>query len=155
MKTLCGLAGYQTLPSKYKISKETTTNPLHILPPRPRVPRRSFSFSESKTSNNSERTAKQDVNNQKKISRSGSQYLSVPEPSPKTIPDEFLQPLSRSLSLASLQPGHGHVPPHAGPHGTGQVSTAGHAGIWSRGRRTTSCRNLTECKLDKIMMSCY
>ena len=155
MKTLCGLSGYKTLPNKYKNSaysspreihksEETPSKPLNILPPRPGIAR-SFSFSGAKTSNNTARRAKCDVSDEKIISRSGSVNMNMNMPEPNQSAN--MQPLSRSLSLASLQHGHVPLPGHVAPP-SGQDNHTGHAGIWARGRRASSCRNLRDINQD-------
>ena len=156
MKTLCGLSGYKTLPNKYKTSAYSTTkeppyNPSHILPPRPCLAR-SSSFSESKKSNNLERHTRPLITKEKKISRSGSLYLPNTDPTPKNKQPECSLPLSRSLSLANLQPGHGHAQLHDGYHGHVAPSSGqnNHAGIWARGRRANSCRNLRDINQHSI-----
>ena len=150
MKTLCGLSGYKTLPNKYKNSAYSSPREIHkseeipSKPPRPGIAR-SFSFSGAKTSNNTARQAKCDVSDEKIISRSGSINMNLNMPEPTQTAN--LQPLSRSLSLASLQHGHVSLPGHVAPP-SGQDNHAGHAGIWARGRRASSCRNLRDISQD-------
>ena len=145
--TLCGLSGFKTLPNKYKNSAYSSSRQIHkseetsSKPPRPGLAR-SFSFSDSKTSNKQEIQPKCNVGDEKVIIRSGSINLNlyIPEPA-KT---ENLQPLSRSLSLASLEPGY--VPLHG--HVAAPSEHDNHAGVWARGRRASSCRNIRDTSQD-------
>jgi hypothetical protein len=177
--------------SSYKEASPTPKSLLSMLPPRPRVSR-SFSFSESQISSKPERQTKQkkfqDSDENKQFSKTQSMYglqgrsLNLtPNMSPTQCskchqtPDADLtthtqiqagqfQPLSRSLSLVSLQPSqltiHNNLKTaHKGPPGqssSGKRTRAPsighiyqnikteHAGIWSRGRRAESCRNLRD-----------
>ena len=180
--------------SSYKEASPTPSKPkslLYILPPRPRVSR-SFSFSESQTSSKPERQTKQkqfqDSVEDQQFSKTQSMYKLqgrslnlTPHMSPAQcskchqtphadrtthtqIQAGHFQPLSRSLSLVSLQqqelsihsnqkntekgppdqnsnrlrtrsPSIGHIY---------QNTKTEHAGIWSSGRRAESCRNLRD-----------
>ena len=194
MKTFCGISGYQTLPNKYKSFsyssyKEASSMPkslLSILPPRPRVSR-SVSFSEAQISSKAEKQF-QDSDEDKQFSKTHSMYglqgrssNLTPDMSPAQcskchhtthadrdthtqIHTGHLQPLSRTLSLVSLQPPeltiHNNLKTdHKGPPENSssslrtrapsighiyQNTKTEHAGIWSRGRRAESCRNLRD-----------
>ena len=165
---------------------------LYTLPPRPRVSR-SASFSESQTRNYGESHPKQKSHNDSekdvRLPRTqsvhrlqGPSYNQMAHTSPTPCskchhapradhnthtqlqPRQF-QPLSRSLSLASLQPPQLLTTPYnpkhddrsPPDHNTTRLHTRApsighiyqntktdHAGIWSRGRRAESCRNLSD-----------
>ena len=180
--------------SSYKEASPTPSKPkslLYILPPRPRVSR-SFSFSESQTSSKPARLTKQKKfqysDEDKQFSKTLSMYGLQGRSSNLTrhisptqcskchhtthadrdthtqIHTGHLQPLSRTLSLVSLQP------PELTIHSNKKNAVKGppdqsysslrtrapsighiyqntkteHAGIWSRGRRAESCRNLRD-----------
>ena len=173
--------------SSYKEASPTPSKPkslLSILPPRPRVSR-SFSFSESQTSSKPERQTKQkqfqDSDEQFSKTQSmnklqGRSSNLTPHMSPTQcskchqtphadltthtqIQAGQFQPLSRSLSLVSLQPqeltihsnnknadkNSSHLRSRTPSIGhIYQNTKTEHAGIWSRGRRAESCRNLRD-----------
>ena len=162
---------------------------LFTLPPRPRVSR-SFSFSESQATDTKPKTCNDEEEN-RKLTRAHSVY-GMQDPSPNLMPhslhiypseystyhqhpqadqnlDSQPQPrqfhsLSRSLSLASLQPpaltiysyktNAENGPPDQSSNrlrtrspSIGHIyqnTKTEHAGIWNRGRRAESCRNLRD-----------
>ena len=161
---------------------------LFTLPPRPRVSR-SFSFSESQSTDTQHKPKTwNDEEANRKLTRAHSVYgLQGPSPSlmPHIYPSEYstyhhipqadqnldskpqsrqFQSLSRSLSLASLQPpeltiysykmnAENSLPDQSSNHLRTRAPSIGHiyqntktehAGIWSRGRRAESCRNLRD-----------
>ena len=125
---------YQTLPSNYR-NYVTKVPSGSSLPPRPSVAR-SSSLSETHTSRE---------RNLSPLKRTGS-VLGLHLP--------MLAPLSRSQSLANL--GQRQDRPED-KREKSRVSLkerarGEHAGIWSRGRRSESCRNLKELK-DQVSKS--
>lgn len=167
MKDSLGWSQCQTLPNKFRNStffpkKESYLTPktsVYTLPPRPSVSR-SFSFSESyspETCQNNKSKSKTESNLTRTHSLYGLQDSKSKERqthhrcsvSPQKERYQPVQPLSRSLSLASLQ--QAPVQNYLGQIQSA-VSSTNHAGIWARGRKTSSCRNLKDlndhdCKL--------
>jgi len=163
MKDSLGWSQCQTLPNKFRNStffpkKESYLSPktsVYTLPPRPSVSR-SFSFSESyspETCQKNKSKNQPDSNLTRTHSLYGLQDSRSKEGtinprcsvSPQKEIKQPLQPLSRSLSLASLQPAS--VQNNLGQSQTAATS-ASHAGIWARGRKTSSCRNLKDLNND-------
>jgi len=157
MKDSLGWSQCQTLPNKFRNStffpkKESYLSPqtsAYTLPPRPSVSR-SFSFSESYSPDTCQKNKSKnqpDSNLTRTYSLYGLQDSRSKEGtihhrcsvSPQKETNQPVQPLSRSLSLASLQPA-------SVQNNLGQSHTAAtnHAGIWVRGRKTSSCRNLKD-----------
>jgi len=159
MKDPLGWSQCQTLPNKFRNStffpkKESYLTPktsVYTLPPRPSVSR-SFSFSESyspETCQNNKSKSKTESNLTRTHSLYGLQDSKSKERqthhrcsvSPQKERYQPVQPLSRSLSLASLQ--QAPVQNYLGQIQSA-VSSTNHAGIWARGRKTSSCRNLKD-----------